>query len=309
MYDEEDKVLHAESQEELKEEALKSKKRADPQVDKKQKSTKNQKENEKVVKEGKEVPAYKVSTKSNKRKPVIAKKNMASCVDDGAILTNQPQKLDVGATTGNRLDKGTDTYYQIQKQTNILENRLDKISQKYNDIITQNKKLRRTIENLRKEKCIFNSVYDNLAKELHQKHKGVTEILSHTNKVFDQKREVMEDLQVLVQKINENEDTAQEESSKSSTKPALPTAPPLSIPQLPSPKQIKNTSQVSTQRRDAYPSNSAANRSSSLQRKISHFEEMFNKVQGSTNLTVEQLIDCFNKSEDQVIILAEFLSV
>jgi seryl-tRNA synthetase len=251
-----------------------------------------------------------VSVKSNKRKPIIAKKNISSCVDDAAILSNQPQKIDVRATTGNILDKGADTYYQIQKQTNILENRLDKINQKYNDIITQNKKLRRTIENLRKEKCIFNSVYDNLAKELHQKHKGVTEILSHTNKVFDQKREVMEDLQVLVQKINEKDDTAKEEISNP-TKPTFSFSPasPHDIPQIPSSMPTKTASQVSTQRREAYPSNSAANRSSSLQRKITHFEEIFNKVQSSTNLTVEQLIDCFNKSEDQVIILAEFLSV
>jgi coiled-coil domain-containing protein 63/114 len=45
-----------------------------------------------------------------------------------------------------------------------LENRLDKANQRFNDLIAQNKKTREEIDNIRKEKAIFEGVYSKLEK-------------------------------------------------------------------------------------------------------------------------------------------------
>ena len=47
-----------------------------------------------------------------------------------------------------------------------MENRLDKANQRFNDLIAQNKKTREEIDNIRKEKAIFEGVYSKLEKQL-----------------------------------------------------------------------------------------------------------------------------------------------
>jgi len=51
-----------------------------------------------------------------------------------------------------------ENHAQIQKQIKILENRLDKANQKFNEAIAHNKKLREEIDALRRERVIFDNI-------------------------------------------------------------------------------------------------------------------------------------------------------
>jgi hypothetical protein len=56
----------------------------------------------------------------------------------------------------------------IQKQIRILENRLDKALVKFNESLAHNKKLRDEIDDLRRERVVFDTVYAKLDKVAHQ---------------------------------------------------------------------------------------------------------------------------------------------
>lgn len=47
----------------------------------------------------------------------------------------------------------------IAKQIQILENRLDKALKKYNEALANNKRLRESIDNLRRERLVFDQIY------------------------------------------------------------------------------------------------------------------------------------------------------
>lgn len=74
-----------------------------------------------------------------------------------------------------------ENHAQIQKQIKILENRLDKANQKFNEAIAHNKKLREEIDALRRERVIFDNIYRKLEKELHERRKEMADIIEEAN--------------------------------------------------------------------------------------------------------------------------------
>eukprot|EP00227_Mantoniella_beaufortii_P009215 CAMPEP_0197589222 /NCGR_PEP_ID=MMETSP1326-20131121/10235_1 /TAXON_ID=1155430 /ORGANISM="Genus nov. species nov., Strain RCC2288" /LENGTH=518 /DNA_ID=CAMNT_0043154135 /DNA_START=127 /DNA_END=1683 /DNA_ORIENTATION=- len=74
---------------------------------------------------------------------------------------------------------------QIQKQIKILENRLDKALVKYNEALAHNKQLRQTIDNLRRERLVFDQIYKKLEKELQEKKKEMGKIIEISNKAYE----------------------------------------------------------------------------------------------------------------------------
>mmetsp|Transcript_28818 Transcript_28818/g.35017 ORF Transcript_28818/g.35017 Transcript_28818/m.35017 type:complete len:526 (-) Transcript_28818:1065-2642(-) len=74
---------------------------------------------------------------------------------------------------------------QIQKQIKILENRLDKALQKYNEALAHNRKLRENIDNLRRERLVFDQIYKKLEKELAEKKKEMAHIIEVSNKAYE----------------------------------------------------------------------------------------------------------------------------
>jgi chromosome segregation ATPase len=63
---------------------------------------------------------------------------------------------------------------QVKKQIKILTNRLEKALQKHNGTMAANKKLRENIDNLRRERQVFDGLYKKLEKELAEKRKEMT---------------------------------------------------------------------------------------------------------------------------------------
>lgn len=53
------------------------------------------------------------------------------------------------------INAGADNQNALVKQIKILENRLDKANQKFNEAIAVNKNLRQSIDSLRRERVIF----------------------------------------------------------------------------------------------------------------------------------------------------------
>ena len=73
----------------------------------------------------------------------------------------------------------------ISKQIQILENRLDKALKKYNEALSSNKKLRENIDNLRRERLVFDQIYRKLEKELGEKKREMARIIEVSNKAYE----------------------------------------------------------------------------------------------------------------------------
>lgn len=88
---------------------------------------------------------------------------------------------------------------QLQKQIKILENRLDKANQKFNEAIAHNKNLRESIDSLRRERVIFDNIYRKLEKELHNKRKDMANIIEIANSAYEERDRAQEKLAMLIQ--------------------------------------------------------------------------------------------------------------
>ena len=73
------------------------------------------------------------------------------------------QRSDMGGVNSTH-----DDTVAVQKNIRILENRLDKALIKFNEALAHNKRLRESIDNLRRERVQFDGIYKKLEKELQE---------------------------------------------------------------------------------------------------------------------------------------------
>ena len=78
-----------------------------------------------------------------------------------------------------------ESHRQIKKQTSILENRLDKALQKYNETLAQNKSLRREIDSLRQERLGFERQYGKMDKELQGIKQQMADVIEAANEAYE----------------------------------------------------------------------------------------------------------------------------
>jgi hypothetical protein len=76
---------------------------------------------------------------------------------------------------------------RYEKHIRILENRLDKANQKFNDAIEYDKNLRNEIDKLRKERFFFENIYKKLEKELEKLRKDISKNLEEAYDNYEQR--------------------------------------------------------------------------------------------------------------------------
>lgn len=76
---------------------------------------------------------------------------------------------------------------RYEKHIKILENRLDKANQKFNDAIEYDKKLRAEIDKLRKERFFFENIYKKSEKELEEIRKMISQNLEEAYDNYEQR--------------------------------------------------------------------------------------------------------------------------
>lgn len=73
----------------------------------------------------------------------------------------------------------------ITKQIAILENRLDTSLKKYNEAIARNKRLRESIDSLRRERLVFDQIYAKLEREMAEKNREMARTIEASNKAYE----------------------------------------------------------------------------------------------------------------------------
>ena len=91
---------------------------------------------------------------------------------------------------------------QTQKQIRILENRLEKMYHKYNESKSRNQVLRTGIDNLRRERLVFDDIHRKLAKSLLVKKKEMAGVIAHTNHILESRHKVRQSEQETLSELN-----------------------------------------------------------------------------------------------------------
>ena len=87
----------------------------------------------------------------------------------------------------------------ILKQTRILEHRLEKSIAKFNESIAQNKELRSTIDELRKEQVVYEHIYLKMERELQEKKEKMAELIESSNAAYEQRDAALLEISVIEQ--------------------------------------------------------------------------------------------------------------
>jgi myosin heavy subunit len=90
----------------------------------------------------------------------------------------------------------------IAKQIRVLENRLDKSLQKFNEAIAYNKSLRENIDGLRRERVVFDSIYKKLEQELQVKKKEMANIIEQANAAYEARDQAQAQMAALKQQAD-----------------------------------------------------------------------------------------------------------
>merc|ERR1712178_172478 len=90
----------------------------------------------------------------------------------------------------------------VQKQIRILENRLDKALQKFNEAIEANRALREQIDTLRRERVVFDDIYRKLENELQQKKKEMAHIIEQANAAYEARDQAQAQMAALKQQAD-----------------------------------------------------------------------------------------------------------
>lgn len=95
------------------------------------------------------------------------------------------------------VNAGREHHLQVQRQVKVLENRLDKAIVKFNEALAHNKKLRDEIDNLRRERVVFDQIYKKLDKELQQKKGEMARVIEVSNIAYDARDQAQNEMAAL----------------------------------------------------------------------------------------------------------------
>lgn len=84
---------------------------------------------------------------------------------------------------------------QLSKQAKVIENRLDKANKRYSDAMTQNKGIRDKIDELRRERVVFEQVYIRLEKELGVRRRDLARMVETVDKINEDRDQVIGQIQ------------------------------------------------------------------------------------------------------------------
>ncbi|KAG5457461.1 MAG: hypothetical protein BJ554DRAFT_2520, partial [Olpidium bornovanus] len=87
------------------------------------------------------------------------------------------------------VNAATATSLGIQKRIRVLENRLDKSLTKFNEALAHNKRLRETIDNLRRERAVFENIRRKFEREIAEQDKRMADAIESANAAYEARDE------------------------------------------------------------------------------------------------------------------------
>jgi len=206
----------------------------------------------------------------------------------------------------------------VQKQIRILENRLDKALQKFNQAIEANRGLREQIDTLRRERVVFDDIYKKLENELHSKKKEMANIIEQANAAYEARDSAQAQMAALKQQADKEHAEFEKEWRELGKL-------------IENDKKMKEFMRSKVRNREAESKSEMGGTASksitgraqkgsydntksmvgvslgSNQEKIAQHEEAFSKIQAATGICdIDELVQNFINAEDQNFTLFKY---
>ena len=133
-------------------------------------------------------------------------------IDDQISLMKhrcQNQRRTMGGVNASK-----NNMFMIHKQIGILENRLDKSLIKYNEAIAHNKVLSDDIDNLRRERVVFENIYRKIERELQDRKQKMIEIIEASNQSYEQRDSYQQEIAAIEQANRREQEEFEEQMSE-----------------------------------------------------------------------------------------------
>eukprot|EP00428_Durinskia_dybowskii_P078286 CAMPEP_0170356416 /NCGR_PEP_ID=MMETSP0117_2-20130122/1162_1 /TAXON_ID=400756 /ORGANISM="Durinskia baltica, Strain CSIRO CS-38" /LENGTH=629 /DNA_ID=CAMNT_0010610515 /DNA_START=40 /DNA_END=1929 /DNA_ORIENTATION=- len=220
-----------------------------------------------------------------------------------------------------------ENHSMIQKQIHILENRLDKSLIKFNEAISHNKSLRDKIDDLRRERVVFENIYRKMERELQDRKKHMAEIIEISNQSYEQRDTFQMEVAAIEQANRKEQEEFDEQMATLGrlldTELQLPApgsglltrAKSLSGLAASSPSGRGGTMRSSMSRgtlgnsKDLDAEGEKGPLEIDFHERAQNFEEAFNKIKAATGITeVDELVRTFIKNEEHNFSLFNYVN-
>jgi len=128
------------------------------------------------------------------RKIEVERANIAEL--DSAIGEAQSSIIEQKRRMGG-VNAAKENHTMIARQIRLFENRLDKSLIKFNESLARNKKLREKIDDLRRERVVFDGVYKKLERELHDRKKEIAAIIEDSKNAYQARDQAQSEIKAL----------------------------------------------------------------------------------------------------------------
>lgn len=126
-------------------------------------------------------------------------------VDLETQIRKTKEKIDEQRRKMGGVDAAREDTVKTQRQIKILENRLDKALAKHNEALAKNKQLRLTVDDLRKERLVFDDIYEKLQHELEEKKLEMGNVIEVSNKAFEARDRAVHEMARLKTQANKEQ--------------------------------------------------------------------------------------------------------
>jgi len=199
----------------------------------------------------------------------------------------------------------------IQKQVRILENRLDKALVKFNEALAHNKKLRDEIDDLRRERVVFDSIYKKLDKELYEKKRQMASIIELSNLAYEARDNYQMEIAAYEQMNRKEQDDFEEQ---------------MGVLEEVLQKELKAEHEMAMGKKKTGSEEDENRLKKSINKgawgiakekvdvtvsveRVQNFEEAFLKIKAATGIAdIEELVRTFIKNEDQNFSLFNYVN-
>jgi tetratricopeptide (TPR) repeat protein len=272
----------------------------------------------------------------------VERKNNEILAEQIQIMRNKvfQQRKNMGGVNAPR-----ENFLMIQKQIRILENRLDKSLIKFNEAIAHNKNLRDKIDDLRRERVVFENIYRKIERDLQEKKRAMAEIIEVSNQAYENRDNFQMEIAAIEQaNRREREDFDEQMAALGrmmDTELVLPslTATPSantlnnsrgqsrSLPRLNSTSNLQNSPSgrvlktksagglgmgnlgPNSTSPDSKGTGSIAGGEVDYRERVQNFEEAFNKIKAATGINdIDTLVKTFIKNEEHNFSLFNYVN-
>ena len=198
----------------------------------------------------------------------------------------------------------------LDKQIRILENRLEKANQKFNESIANNKKLREEIDNLRRERVIFDNIYQKLEKELHDRRKEMADIIETANSAYEDRDRA----QTMLAKLKQDAEREQIEFEKEWKELNTMIEKDVKMNKFMKMREddvpeAEEDDMVNSKAKGNWGAVAAKTTGYVQNERIRLYEDAFSKIQAATGIhDIDELVESFIKAEEQNFSLFKYVN-